>query len=172
MVDHKPIWIDEIDPFVKEIASRYGIVSGEIGLGYEAFAKELFTAFEKSEFVTFDYGDIDVRNDISARIYTKHKTYPLFDEEADLATLFATSDITYDVHFGHLIDAFKESGYVHDKYQTQMVALNDFGITELLEVLQENVSDNVYLKEVGKVKTLLNPAFLGERFKMVNFTKF
>ena len=53
-----------------------------------------------------------------------------------------------------------------------MVALNDFGITELLEVLQENVSDNVYLKEVGKVKTLLNPAFLGERFKMVNFTKF
>jgi SAM-dependent MidA family methyltransferase len=170
--DNQAIWIDNIDPFVQKIADKYQIISGEVGLGYENFAHSLFNAFEKSEFVTFDYGDIAPRNDISMRIYSKHKTYPFFDEEADLAALYANSDITYDVHFGHLIDAFKECGYTHDKYLTQLAALTDFGITELLEVLEKNVDHKVYLKEVGKVKTLLNPAFLGERFKMVNFTKF
>jgi SAM-dependent MidA family methyltransferase len=146
---------------------RYGIEKGEIGLGYEAFAKQMAASFTRCEFVTFDYGDILPRNDFSARVYKDHAVFPLF--EADLQSLYKKSDITYDVHFQHLIDAFVEAGFVNERYATQMVALTEFGIVELLEVLEKNVSYNDYLKEVGKVKTLLNPAFLGERFKMANF---
>lgn len=167
--DHAIEWSDDVEPHTKAIMERYHIEKGEIGLGYESFAGVMGKSFDTCEFVTFDYGDILPRNDFSARVYKSHNVYPLF--EADLKTLYKNSDITYDVHFQHLIDAFESEGFIKEKYATQMVALNDFGITELLEILEKNVTYEQYLKEVGKVKTLLNPAFLGERFKMVNFLK-
>jgi len=169
VTDHAIEWSDTVEPYTREIMERYGIEKGEIGLGYESFAAAMAGSFSRCEFVTFDYGDILPRNDFSARIYKEHQVFPLF--EADLKALFKQSDITYDVHFKHLIDAFESEGFVNEKYATQMVALNDFGIVELLEILEKNVTYDHYLKEVGKVKTLLNPAFLGERFKMANFLK-
>lgn len=169
VTDHAIEWSDEVEPYTKTIMERYNIEKGEIGLGYEDFAKVMGESFKRCEFVTFDYGDILPRNDFSARVYKRHEVFPLF--EADLKSLYKNSDITYDVHFQHLIDAFESQGFTKEKYATQMVALNDFGITELLEILESKVSYDQYLKEVGKVKTLLNPAFLGERFKMVNFVK-
>ena len=168
--DHK-ITFDGNDEDVLAIAKRYGQTGGEIGRGYEAFALEMATAATHSEFLTFDYGDVTVRNDFSSRVYDKHEVYPLFDESLTLSEAYATTDITYDVNFLHVKDAYEEAGFRQLEYATQLKAMVDFGLLELLEMLQKNVSDSVYTAEVGKVKTIIDPTIMGERFKMIHLKK-
>ncbi len=167
--DHKIEFIDCDDEELKDICNKYKITKGEIGCGYKEFVRSLSNGIAKFEFVTFDYGEKYPRNDFSCRIYEKHKVYPLFDADIKLEELFGKSDITYDVHFDYLIDCFKDSGIQNITYETQLKALVDFGIIELLEILHKNVSEDIYLKEVNKVKTLLEPTGMGDRFKMALF---
>lgn len=173
---------DELDLHVKNLAKKYNITKGEVGLGYEAFATDMCDAIEKFEFVTFDYGDKENRGDFSLRIYDNHKVYPFFGltsfiedeelkEDKELKDLFANSDITYDVNFKHLIGAFEESNVKLHAYASQMKALIDFGLIELLDLMQKNTTEENYKSEVDKVKTLIDPAFMGERFKMACFRK-
>ncbi len=126
---------------------------------------------QKFEFVTFDYGEMEARVDFSIRIYKKHQVFPFFEEGLDRKELFGTSDLTYDVLFAHLRDAYEEVGVDMVEYKTQMVALVDMGILELLEMLEKNVEEKLYKQELEKVKTLIMPQFLGERFKMIRFRK-
>ena len=161
----------ELDSEIAALAKRYKRGKGEVARGYESFAKRMGSAFEKCEFVTFDYGDLEARNDFSIRVYTKHKVFPLFDEALDWRSAFGRSDITYDVHFAHLIDAFVEAGWQRGAYKTQMAALVDFGIMELLEKILELKGFDLYKQELQKVKVLINPSMMGERFKMVSFIK-
>ncbi len=172
----------EIDFEVKNIADRYGIKKGEVAVGYEEFAEDLAQHVQKYEFVTFDYGDKNAREDFSLRIYDKHRVYPFFaltdlvkseelKEKKTLSELFAKSDITYDVNFTHLIGAFEQSGATLHFYSSQMKALIEFGLIELLEMMQKNADEKNYKKELSRVKTLIDPAFMGERFKMACFRK-
>lgn len=171
----------DIDEPTKRVMQKYHISKGEVGVGYEEFALDMFNSFEKYEFVTFDYGDKCSREDISLRVYEKHKVYPFFGltslvdkeqrEKKDIRELFGNSDITYDVNFEHLLGAFKESGANCEKYASQMNALVDFGIIELLEMLKNNTTEENYNAELNRVKTLIDPAFMGERFKMACFRK-
>jgi SAM-dependent MidA family methyltransferase len=181
MSNHKAEF-QEIEPDIKNLAKKYNITKGEVAVGYEEFAKELALYIEKYEFVTFDYGDKKAREDFSLRIYDKHKVYPFFaltdliedeelKEEVKLETLFAKSDITYDVNFEHLIGAFVQSGATLYAYETQMKALVNFGLIELLDMMQKNVTQEKYKIEVDRVKTLIDPSFMGERFKMACFRK-
>lgn len=170
-VDDFKIDFKEIDDFTQDISNRYGIEKGEIARGYEEFSKDMFDAFKSCYFVSFDYGDLEVRNDFSIRVYKNHKVYPLFDEELNLKEAYKKSDITYDVNFSHLIDTFKNAGFKKEAYKTQLVALIDFGILELLEMVKEKRGFEAFLKEESKIKTLIHPAMMGERFKMVSFVK-
>lgn len=52
-----------------------------------------------------------------------------------------------------------------------MVALVNMGILELLEILKEKADEKIYKQELEKVKILIMPNFLGERFKMIKFRK-
>lgn len=170
-VENYNIKFSKISDNVKKISEKYYIEKGEVAIGYEEFAFNLYNAFERCYFLSFDYGDLEVRNDFSIRVYQKHNVYPLFDEELELKNAYKKSDITYDVNFSHIIDAFKEAGFEKEAYKTQLVALIDFGITELLEIVKEKKGFNAYLREANKVKTLIHPAMMGERFKMVSFVK-
>jgi len=181
MQSHEPKFGD-MDDEVKALSMKYNITKGEVALGYEEFATDMYNALDKFEFVTFDYGDRENRGDFSLRIYDNHKVYPFFalttlvtdeklKEDKELKEVFAKSDITYDVNFAHLIGAFELSGATLHSYASQMKALVDFGLIELLELMQKNSSEENYKKEVDKIKTLIDPAFMGERFKMVNFRK-
>jgi len=38
-------------------------------------------------------------------------------------------------------------------------------------MLKENVEDKIYEQELQKIKVLIMPNFLGERFKMIRFRK-
>ena len=168
--DFEIVW-QEADEPVAEIAKKYGFEKGEVAVGYEKFAASMYRAFERFEFVTFDYGQEFARNEFSLRIYTKHQVYPFFDEEVDLKKLYKRSDLTYDVHFGYLIDAFEVSGLRKKAYKTQAGALIDFGIMELLEKILQTKGYEIYWQQMQKVKILIAPNQMGERFKMVSFIK-
>ena len=168
--DFEIVW-QEADERVLEIAKRYGFEKGEVAVGYEKFAASINRAFDKCEFITFDYGEEFARNEFSLRIYTKHQVYPFFDEEVDLKKLFKKSDLTYDVNFAYLIDAFEASGMQKKAYKTQASALIDFGIMELLEKILQTKGYEIYWQQMQKVKILIAPNQMGERFKMVSFIK-
>lgn len=159
------------DEYLISQAKKYSIEKGEIGIGYEEFAKTMVDNIESFEFITFDYGDRYPRNDFSCRVYTKHEVHPIFEDNIDLKALYENSDITYDVHFNRVTDIFKEAGVKDVIFKTQLQALVEFGIVELLDMLKTNAGEDAYLREVQKVKTLLEPTGMGDRFKMLHISK-
>ncbi|SMC09844.1 SAM-dependent methyltransferase [Nitratiruptor tergarcus] len=161
----------EADPNILALAKEFGQIKGEIAIGYEEFAQKMFNAFEKIDFITCDYGDLEVRNDFSIRVYTKHQVYPFFDEKLDIKKVYKRSDITYDVNFSHLKKAFSEAGFEIVSYKTQLAALVEFGIMDLLEEILERKGYELYKQELEKVKILISPSQMGERFKMIHFAK-
>jgi SAM-dependent MidA family methyltransferase len=166
-----PFWVDNTDAKIKEKAARYGIVKGEVAIGYEDFAKELANAAKKINFLSFDYGDKGARNDFSVRIYKDHKVYPFFENGLDMQTLYKKSDITIDVNFMHLIDAFEQEGFQTVTFRTQNSALIDFGLMDILEKYAKVATQKQYIRQVNKIKTLIDPTMMGERFKAVHFQK-
>jgi SAM-dependent MidA family methyltransferase len=169
--DDHTITFDQEKSDLLEKAKKYKKVRGEIAIGYEEFAQNMVKSSKKFEFVTFDYGEKEARPDFSIRVYQKHEVFPLFDENLQLDEVFKTTDITYDVNFTHVIDAYEEAGATVAAYQTQLVALVEFGIMDLLEMVKEKKGDKAYAHELERVKQLISPSFLGERFKMVRFVK-
>lgn len=170
-VENHQVEFDVEDTWVSEKAAKYFKDRGEIAIGYEAFALEMAGAAESFEFMSFDYGEMKARPDFSLRIYDKHKVMPFFEEGLDRKALFGKSDITYDVTFEHVKDAYEEAGVSFVSLKAQMSALVDMGILELLEILKANVEEKLYLQELDKVKTLIMPDMLGERFKCIVFRK-
>ena len=154
-----------------DFAEKYGLKKGEIAVGYEEFAKRVSNSAKNSLFISFDYGEKYVRNDFSIRIYKGHKTYPLFDDEVDLSEMFKNSDITYDVNFAHLIDAFKSAGMELENYETQARALIRYGVIDILEQYSKVSKYENYIREADKIKTLISPTIMGDRFKVVEFKK-
>ena len=183
-VDEKRDFVfDKQDDFTKALVQKYDLQKGEVARGYEDFAASMAKAFGRYEFVTFDYGDLEPRLDFSIRLYHKHQSIPFFaltkfvEEEAEkpkditLDGLWQACDITYDVHFNHLIDAYKQSGATLHMYKTQLAMLVNFGIIELLDMLQKNADEKTYQAELNRAKMLIDPTFMGERFKGVIFRK-
>ena len=152
-------------------AETHLLNQGEIAVGYEAFAKSMSQGIQKCDFVSFDYGEKYVRNDFSIRVYRKHETFPLFDEALVLSEAFKKDDITYDVNFGHVSEAFVANGFDEVLYETQARALVRFGIIDILEKFARQTSQENYLREADKIKTLIAPTIMGDKFKMVHFSK-
>lgn len=152
-------------------AQKHHQTKGEIAVGYEAFANAMAEGIEKCDFVSFDYGEKYVRNDFSIRVYRKHETYPLFDEELTIGESYQKDDITYDVNFGHVIEAFQHAGFTEETYETQARALVRFGLIDILEMFSRQADKAAYVREADKIKTLIAPTMMGDRFKMVHFKK-
>ena len=171
-VDEEGTVVFDVDnEWVSEKAAKYHKDRGEIAVGYEEFAKEMAAAAKRFEFMSFDYGEMMARPDFSLRVYDKHKVYAFFDEELNRKQAFGSTDITYDVTFEHVKDAYEEAGVGFIELKAQMTALVNMGILELMEMLRTHVDDKIYKQELEKVKTLILPEFLGERFKMIRFRK-
>ena len=171
LVDKHQISWQSADDKLLDFASKHRQVKGEVAVGYESFALEMAKGLKHCDFVSFDYGEKFVRNDFSVRVYEKHKTYPLFDEECKLDEVYQKADITYDVNFGHVIEAFEEAGFTLDKYETQARALVRFGLIEILEQFAKQATQANYVREADKIKTLIAPTIMGDKFKMVHFKR-
>ncbi len=167
--DHKISWIEAPADMI-EWSKKHRLTKGEIAVGYEEFASEFYN-LPKCDFVSFDYGEKYIRNDFSARIYKEHKTYPLFDENIKIEDLFGNSDITYDVNFTHVIEAFEDNGFKLVSFQTQARALIEFGIIDLLEQFARQTTKERYISEASKIKTLISPTIMGDKFKMLHLSK-
>ena len=152
-------------------AKTHHLTQGEVALGYEEFAKEMAKGIVRGDFVTFDYGEKYVRNDFSIRVYRTHETYPLFDEALILSESYKKDDITYDVNFGHVSEAFMNAGFEEMFYETQARALIRFGIIEILEQFAKQTTQERYAREADKIKTLISPTMMGDRFKLIHFRK-
>ena len=152
-------------------AAKHLLKQGEVAVGYEEFAKNMATGIKQCDFVSFDYGEKYVRNDFSIRVYRKHETFPLFDEALKLADAFKNDDITYDVNFGHVSEAFTQNGFTEVAYETQARALVRFGLIDILEQFARQTTQANYLREADKVKTLISPTIMGDKFKMIHFRK-
>ena len=171
MVNDGKVKFDIVDEDILQKANKYHKTKGEIAVGYEEFAKEMMGAAESFEFMSFDYGEMMARPDFSLRIYKNHDVFAFFDENINRDELFKNSDITYDVTFEHVKDAFVQAGAEFVALKAQMSALVEMGILDLLEMLRANVDEKIYEQELQKVKLLIMPNFLGERFKMIRFRK-
>jgi len=168
--DHQISW-EEAPIQMIEWAKKHYLTQGEIAVGYEAFASHMATGIKQCDFVSFDYGEKYVRNDFSIRVYRQHETFPLFDEELKLLESYQKDDITYDVNFAHVIEAFEKAGFGLESYETQARALIRFGLIDLLEMFAKHASESAYAREADKIKTLIAPTMMGDRFKMVHFRK-
>jgi len=169
-VDNHTISWEDAAPNMLEWADKHRLRVGEVAVGYEDFAKEVAT-LPRCDFVSFDYGEEYVRNDFSIRIYEEHQTFPLFDEKVNLENSFKKADITYDVNFAHVIESFEAAGFSKKHYETQARALVRFGIIDILGEFAKQTTQKIYTKEADKIKTLLAPTMMGDRFKMVHLVK-
>jgi SAM-dependent MidA family methyltransferase len=152
-------------------AKKHHLTQGEIAVGYEDFAQAMADGIEHGDFVSFDYGEKYVRNDFSIRVYRSHETFPLFDESLTLSESYKQDDITYDVNFGHVSEAFIKAGFEELYYETQARALIRFGLIDILEQFAKQTTQERYLSEADKIKTLIAPTMMGDRFKLVHFRK-
>lgn len=168
--DHTIIWKDAPQALLSKAKKHY-LTTGEIAVGYDDFASEITHSFKHCDFVSFDYGEKYVRNDFSVRIYKKHETFPLFDEELTLADEFKKSDITYDVNFQDVIDSFNAFGFALTHYETQARALVRFGLIEMLEDFARQTTQTIYQREVDKIKTLIAPTMMGDKFKLIHLKR-
>jgi SAM-dependent MidA family methyltransferase len=171
IVDDSSISWEDAPPALLQKVSKYHQTKGEVAVGYEEFALEISDSFEKCDFISFDYGEKYVRNDFSIRIYKKHQTLPLFDDEVILSDEFKNSDITYDVNFQDVIDSFQSAGFRLDSYETQARALIRFGLIDMLEDFANQTTQDRYLREVDKIKTLISPTIMGDKFKLIHLKK-
>jgi len=161
---------EPLDDKLKALSQKYNIFSGEVAVGYDDFAKSL-SNIKKFEFVTFDYGALNHRGDFSIRVYKNHETFSIFDTDFDFKDFYKISDITYDVVFQHFIDECEAKNIKTVEFKTQMSALINFGLLELLEILKAKTNEAIYLKELNRVKNLIEPSLMGERFKMLRLRK-
>ena len=163
-------WEEASAPML-EWAKKHRLAQGEIAVGYQEFAKGMASGIKKCDFISFDYGEKYVRNDFSIRVYRSHETFPLFDEKLVLSESYKKDDITYDVNFEHVSEAFKEAGFEVLDYETQARALIRFGLIDILEQFARQTTQEKYVREADKIKTLISPTIMGDRFKMVHFRK-
>jgi len=70
-----------------------------------------------------------------------------------------------------VIEAFEAAGFELDKYETQARALVRFGLIDILEQFAKQATQANYVREADKIKTLIAPTIMGDKFKMVHFKK-
>lgn len=187
---------DKVLDSLQNIAEKYDFCRSEIPLSYMEFCKQLQSINPHSKrwlFLVFDYGDKHFSNQFNIRIFHKHRTYPLFTQNItqftpnstqskiqsenlqseNLASFYASSDITYNVPFEILSQAFSEidSKELLFKYQDSAL-IEDFKILELFQKFYDSQDSNsmIYLRESNKIKTLLN--VLNRNFKTAIYINF
>jgi len=170
VAEHEIYWKDAPKPLL-DFAAGHRLRTGEIAVGYERFAKAMASGIVRLDFVTFDYGEKYVRNDFSIRIYREHETLPLFDETLVLEEAYQAADITYDVNFAQVIESFEREGFALEAYETQARALVRFGIIEILEQYAKTTTELNYLREADRIKTLIAPTVMGDRFKLLHLKR-
>ncbi len=171
--DHQSVWGNINEP-TEELLKTLNLKEGCAPLFLNAFIKDLLEKLNEASswvFLSFDYGDTIERKDMHLRAFKNHQALDFKDILNHLASLYQQSDLTYDVNFSLVRFLFEKHHAQFSFFKSQANALLDMGLMELLEVFSKSVSYERYLKEAAKIKPLISPGGLGERFKAVEFVK-
>ncbi len=171
--DHKGVW-GNINKPTKELLKNLNLQQGCAPLFLNAFIKDLLEKLNEASswvFLSFDYGDAIERKDLHLRAFKNHKALDFKDILNNLASLYQQSDLTYDVNFSLVRFLFEKHHAQFSFFKSQANALLDMGLIRLLETFSKSVSYERYLKEAAKIKPLISPGGLGERFKALEFVK-
>ncbi len=171
--DHQGVW-GGIDEPTKELLKNLDLKQGCAPLFLEAFIKDLLEKLNEASswvFLSFDYGDETERKDMHLRAFKNHQALDFKDILNNLASLYQKSDLTYDVNFSLVRFLFEKHHAQFSFFKTQANALLDMGLMGLLETFSKSVGYERYLKEAAKIKPLISPGGLGERFKALELVK-
>ncbi len=163
---------------ILEIAQEFNVAIGEIPLGAFEFAESLSQVAPKWLFLGFDYGALGARNSFSLRLYTQHQTQNLFPNpisnlcDSTLLKLFGKVDLTYDVNFALWRKAFLRVGGREYFLCVQNRALVDMGLDKMCEWYIAHFGLEHYMTQSSKIRTLISPGALGERFFGMCFANF
>ncbi|MGI0439154.1 SAM-dependent methyltransferase [Helicobacter himalayensis] len=127
---------------------------------------------QSAYFLTFDYDKLGARNPNSfIRAYKNHQVFS-FEEIQNLGfnVFYQTADMTADVDFEFVAYLFKNLQFlqVFNKAQNK-VLLEECALFEVVESFEKSCDFSLYQKEAAKLRALLDPQILGERFRGVCF---
>ncbi|MBD5166012.1 SAM-dependent methyltransferase [Helicobacter sp.] len=168
----------EANAKILEFARAFNVVIGEIPLGAFEFVASLSQVAPKWLFLGFDYGALDARNSFSLRLYTQHQTQNFFLNptskicDSKLLKLFGKVDLTYDVNFALWREAFLRAGGREYFLCVQNRALVDMGLDKMCEWYIKHFGLEHYMTQSSKIRTLISPGALGERFFGICFANF
>ena len=115
-------------------------------------------------FLSFDYGD--KKNILGTSKYPNGTARTFHNNKVGDSFYNNNVDITYSINFELLSKEFIFYGFNEELFETQTKFLID---NSFLEIINDNIKssslDNVNLKN------LISPAFMGEAFKVIFFSK-
>lgn len=168
----------EANTKILELSRAFNVAIGEIPLGAFEFAESLSQVAPKWLFLGFDYGALGARNSFSLRLYAQHQTQNFFPNptskfcDSKLLKLFGKVDLTYDVNFALWRKAFLRAGGREYFLRVQNRALVDMGLDKMCEWYIAHFGLEHYMAQSSKIRTLISPGALGERFFGMCFANF
>ncbi|MDE5603846.1 MAG: SAM-dependent methyltransferase [Helicobacter sp.] len=162
---------------IEQIARKFNLQISEIPLGVEEFIKNCDDCVKNWMFLTFDYGSLKTRDEFSLRFFQKHTTKNLFispksiEYDKSLLESFGQYDITYDVNFTIWKSYFQCIGAKELFCHRQNRALVDMGLDKVGEWYIAKYGLESFMKNSSKIRTLIEPGLLGERFFGMAFVK-
>lgn len=177
-VERGEIVFDKANTEILGLAREFNVVIGEIPLGALEFVQNLTKAVPKWLFLSFDYGAIEARNTFSLRIFSQHQTRNLFPNpeskacDSTLLELFGKVDLTYDVNFSLWRKVFLLAGGKEYFLSRQNRALVDMGLDKMCEWYIAHFGLEYYMTQSARLRTLISPGALGERFFGMCFANF
>lgn len=167
-IEHGNLIFKKANNKIKQIAKKFNIQRGEIPI-LDDFFKNL-ESLQKWYFISFDYGLVERKDEFTLRFYKNHKTRNLFlspnkrKYKRDFIHDFGQCDITYEVNFEILKDYFLSLNAKEVLFGRQNRILVDMGLDMACNWYIEHFGFESYSKESSKIRTLIDPSFLGERF--------
>ena len=177
-IEDSKLVFEEAPQECKNIAQSLNLEITEIPKEAESFVENLSKCAQKWLFLTFDYGEITGRNEFSLRIYKDHKTQNFFSSQNplkydnSLLSLFQKCDITYDVNFNFWGNVFKKYDAREVFLHRQNRALVDMGLDRVGEWFIERFGLENFIKQSAKIRSLISPSLLGERFLGACYSNF
>lgn len=143
----------------------------EINLALPAWCRSMSQCLHKGAIVLIDYGYpqreyyLPERREGTLICHYKHHGH------ADPFFYPGLQDISAFVDFTALVEAMTLSGLDFEGYTSQAQFLIEAGISDKLLRHQAKLSETEYLRLAQQTKTLTLPGEMGERFKVMSFSK-
>jgi len=126
--------------------------------------KSIYNINNNILFLSFDYGD--KKNILGSSKYPKGTARTFHNNRVGDNFYNNDVDITYSINFELLSREFISYGFNEEFFETQTKFLID---NSFLEIIDNSIKSSSV--DSTKLKSLISPAFMGEAFKVIFFSK-